>query len=121
MPNLKDREFGLPSKQAHQDNFNDTPHPICGFQLTHFPLLQAFFGHSLKNSKWRKTKNQAQKSQNSNLWNKFNNFCLKSGDILQKLKNLPKTQGEMSKNPNFPVNPLPSIRQIIVQKKPTLL
>ena len=51
----------------------------------------------------------------------FNDFCLKSGKIVQKLKNLPDTQGKISKKLKFLANPLPSIRRKIVRKKPALV
>ena len=50
---------------------------------------------------------------------KCNYFCLKSGKIYQKLKSLPKTQGKISKNLKFPVNPLSS-KAIKTSKKPDL-
>ena len=88
-------------------------------------LVQAFFGHSLKNSRWKKLKLKLKKLKteeflalNSKFWQFFGNlrrfstkyysFYLKSGKIVQKLKNLPKTQGKISKNLKFPANPLSS-------------
>ena len=85
----------------------------------------------------KKTKTQAQKTQLKNFspktqnygksfeklrrfLTKYNKFCLQSGKIVQKLKNLPKTQSKISKNLKFTANPLPYIFRKIVQKKPAL-
>ena len=81
-----------------------------------------------------KTKTQAQKTfmlktQNSGKFfrnfrrflTKYYKFCLKSGKIVQKLKNLPKTQGKISKNLKIPANPLPFICRKIGQKKHGLI
>ena len=51
---------------------------------------------------------------------KYYNFYLKSGKIVQKLKNLPKTQGKISKNLKFPANPLSSKAGKTSKKKPAL-
>ena len=48
-------------------------------------------------------------------------LVLNQAKIVQKLKNLPKTQGKISKNLKFPANPLPYICLKIVQKKKSLI
>ena len=104
---------------------------------THASRPGFFFGHSLKNSRWKKLKLKLKKlktqeffAQNSKFRQifrnlrrfstKYNNFGIKSGQIVQKLKNLSKTQGKISQNLKFPANPLPCICRKIVQKKPGL-
>ena len=47
-------------------------------------------------------------------------MVLNQAKIVQKLKNLPKTQGKISKNLKFPANPLPYICRKIVKKKPDI-
>ena len=47
-------------------------------------------------------------------------LVLNQAKNVQKLKNLPKTQGEISKNLKFPANPLPYVCRKIVLKKPGL-
>ena len=85
-------------------------------------FLEASFTKKLKvkklssSSKNSKLKNFLPKTQNSgNFFRnirrfsfKYNYLCLKSGKIVQKLKNLPKTQGKISKNLKFPANPISS-------------
>ena len=96
--------------------------------LAHFIFISVFFWTFAKKLKLKKTKTQALKTQNSKLKNflpktqnsgnffrnsrrflpNYYNFYLKSVKIVQKLKNLPKTQGKISKNLQFPANPLSS-------------
>ena len=79
-----------------------------------------FFGHSLKNSRWKKLKLKKLKTQaffaqnskfgqffcfrNSRFVTKYYNFYLNSSKIVPKLKNSPKTQGKIPKKLNFRKN-----------------
>ena len=86
---------------------------VCTMYYTKDRLEQAFFwtfAQKLKtqeffaqNSKFRQFFQKFKK-----IFTKLFKFYLKSGKIVQKLKNLPKTQGKISKNLKFPANPLSS-------------
>ena len=127
MHSLSSRSNDVPAPFLYHHCFlyRETNYCRC---LELYLLPQAFFlDISSKTQGEKKNKTQAQKTQNSRIFlpntqnsgkffrnlrrflTKYNKFCLKSGKFVQKLKNLPKTQGKISKNLKFPANPLPYI------------
>ena len=103
-------------------SFHATSFLFLFHSLPDTALCQAFFS-DIRSKTQGEEETQAQETQNSRIFrpkleipsnfsrrflNKYNNSCLKSGKNDQKLKNLPKTQGKISKNLKFPANPLSS-------------